>query len=268
MTATVFFDPQARPLSDAGAILPEATYTFYLTETTTPANVYADAALQSSLGSVVTADINGKFETFYLDASITYRVQLHDADGQLINDVDPYMPPRDYLPGTVILFYGTSMQRDAAYPPALWAVLDGNNGTPDGLERYIRIAGGGTAVGSTGGASSVTDNTETEDAHTHEQGETEGHAISVDEMPAHLHETRGSYSAGGYNGGGNQFFRARPSDPFEEPVGGFMDNAGGGLAHTHPAGGETAAGSAHLHAFTVATLSPYVALWALMRKYP
>lgn len=267
MTATLFFDPQARPLSNAGAILPNATLTFYLTLTTTPANVYADADLQTSLGSVVTADADGRFDPFYLDASITYRVQLHDDDGVLIYDVDPYMPPRDFVPGTVILFYGTADQRNAAYPLALWAVLDGNNGTPNGLERYIRIAGGGTAVGSTGGASSVTTNTEDEDAHTHAGGATGGHAITISEMPSHLHETRGGYGNGGYDGGGNQFFRARTSDPFEEPAGGIMDNTGGGQEHTH-SGGTTGAGSPHAHAFTATTLSPYVALWAVMRKYP
>lgn len=267
MTATLFFDPQTRPLSNAGATQPAAYLTFYLTQTTTPANVYANADLSTSLGSVVTADADGRFDPFYLDASMTYRVQLHDDDDVLIWDVDPYMPPRDFLPGTVILFYGTDLQRDAAYPPALWAVLDGNNGTPDGLERYIRIAGGGTTVGSNGGASSVTTNTENEDGHTHEGGETGGHAVTIDEMPSHNHDTRGSYSAGGYAGGGNQFFRARPSDAFEQPAGDFMDTEGGGQEHTHT-GGTTGAGTAHLHAVTVETLSPYVALWALMRKYP
>lgn len=267
MTATIFFEPQARPLSNSGAILPAATLTFYLTETTTPADVYADADLQVSLGNVLTADADGRFDPFYLDATITYRVILEDENGVEIYDVDPYMPPRDFVPGTVVLFYGTAGQRDAAYPPAQWAVLDGNNGTPNGLERYIRIAGGGTSIGSTGGASSVTDTTEDESAHTHEGGETEGHAITIDEMPSHNHDTRGSYSAGGYSGGGNQFFRATTGAPYEQPAGGFMDVEGGGQPHTHD-GTETGPGSAHAHPFTVETLSPYIALWAVMRKYP
>lgn len=267
MTATLFFDPQARPLSNAGVILPNATLTFYLTLTTTPADVYSDADLDTSLGNVVTADVDGRFDPFYLDASITYRVQLHDADGVLRYDVDPYMPPRDFLPGTVILFYGTADQRNAAYPLSLWAVLDGNNGTPNGLERYIRIAGGGTDVGTTGGASSVTDSTEDEEAHTHAGGATGSHAITIDEMPAHFHRTRGQYNAGGYDGGGNQFFRARSATGMQNVVDDFMENTGGGQGHTHT-GGDTGAGSAHSHAFTVATLSPYVALWAVMRKYP
>lgn len=268
MTASLFFDPQARPLSNAGATQPAAYYTFFLTLTTTPANVYADADLSTSLGNVVTSDSDGRFDPFYLDATITYRVQLHDDDDVLIFDVDPYMPPRDFVPGTVIWFYGTELQRDTAYPPALWAILDGNNGTPNGLERYVRIAGGGTAIGSTGGASSVTTNTETEAAHTHAGPASGAHSLTIDEMPAHFHQTKGNYTSGGYDGGGNQFYRARTSDAVQNAAGDFMANTGGGQPHSHPGSGQTGAGSAHLHAVTVATLSPYVALFALMRKYP
>lgn len=267
MTATVFFNPCTQPLSDAGQTLPEATYTFYLTQTTTLAPIYADALLDTELENPLQASVAGRFVPIYLDAALTYRVQLHDADGVLVWDVDPYYPPRDYLPGTVLLFFGTEAQRNAAYPLSLWAVLDGNNGTPNGLENYIRIAGGGTSVGSTGGASSVTENTEDEDEHTHPGGDTGGHAITVDEMPSHFHQTKGNYAQGGYDGGGNQFYRARSSDSVGNSAGDFMANTGGGQQHTHT-GGTTGAGSAHAHAFTVATLSPYVALWAVMRKYP
>lgn len=267
MTAATFFDPQPRPLSASGAILPGAYYTFYLTQTTTPADVYSDADLQTSLGNVVTADTDGRVDPFFLDASITYRVQLHDADDVLIYDIDPYQPPRDFAPGTVMFFYGTAEQRDAAYPTSLWQVLDGNNGAPSGIGRYIRIAGGDLDAGDTGGASSVTTNTEVEDAHTHEGGETGGHAITIDEMPAHYHRTRGQYNAGGYDGGGNEFFRARSGIGMQNSAGDFMENTGGGQPHTH-SGGTTGAGSEHLHAVTVDTLSPYVALWAVMRKFP
>jgi hypothetical protein len=267
MTATLFFDPQARPLSNAGITLPDATLTFYLTATTTLEDVYADADLQTPLTNPVEADSDGRFPFIYMDPAVTYRVQLHTADAVLVWDVDPYYPPRDFQPGTVIWFYGTSEQRDTAYPPALWAVLDGNNGTPNGLDRFPIIAGGDYDPGDTGGNDTDTATTTDEDAHTHAGGTTDGHAITVDEMPAHFHETKGNYVSGGYDGGGNQFYRARTSDAVQNAAGDFMANTGGGQAHTH-GGGTTGAGSAHSHSVTVDTVPPYVALWAVMRKYP
>lgn len=266
MTATLFFDPQARPLSSSGQTLPNATLTFYLTLTTTLHDVYADADLDTPLDNPVESDADGRFPFIYMDPSVTYRVQLHDDDGVLIWDIDPYYPPRDFAPGTVMWFYGTAEQRDEAYPPALWSPLDGNNGTPNGIDRFPVIAGGDYEVGDTGGNDTDTATTSAESAHTHSQGETGGHAITIDEMPAHFHQTRGDYDKGGYDGGGNQFFRARSGDPMENVAGTFMDNTGGGQPHTHT-GGTTGAGSAHDHSVTVATIPPYVALWAVMRKY-
>lgn len=69
--------------------LPGAIWYFYLTETTTPQAVYADADLQTSLGATVTADSGGKFVAIYFDASKTYRGILKDAGGSTIKDIDP-----------------------------------------------------------------------------------------------------------------------------------------------------------------------------------
>lgn len=67
-----------------------AQWFFYATGTTTPQNVYADAALNTSLGAVVTADAGGKFVPIYFDSSKVYRGILKSADGATtIYDIDP-----------------------------------------------------------------------------------------------------------------------------------------------------------------------------------
>lgn len=273
MTASLFFDPQARPLSNSGATLPEAYLKFYLTGTTTAANVYSDASLDTSLGATVTADSDGRFDPFYLDASITYRVQQYDASDVLIWDVDPYMPPRDYLPGTVIWFYGTVEQRDDAYPSSLWAVLDGNNGTPDGLGRVPLIAGGDFTIGDTGGNVSATTSEAGAHDHTGDTGET---VLTSDNMPVHTHDLF-AFNTTSVDGRVDGFALAANdvSVAGERNAGGayITDNGKGtqiikdtGTAdpdgHTHTISEEAA------HTHTVATMPPYIVLWALMRKYP
>src|SRR5690606_29662047 len=123
----------------------------------------------------------------YLDPAIVYRVQLHDADGVLQYDVDPVHPHVAIPPGTIVMFDGTPEQRDAAYPPALWQVLDGSNGTKDsrdrspvGVSNTKPISGegssGGTISGTTGPAG----------AHDH-GGATAMTVLTEDNMPRHHH---------------------------------------------------------------------------------
>jgi len=67
-----------------------AKWHFYATGTLTPQNVYADAALSTSLGSVVTADDGGKFVPIYFNSSLLYRGVLENASGTTtISDIDP-----------------------------------------------------------------------------------------------------------------------------------------------------------------------------------
>lgn len=67
-----------------------AKWYFYVSGTTTPAAVYADSDLTSSLGAVVTADSGGRFVAMYLDPAVTYRGVLKSADGAVtIYDIDP-----------------------------------------------------------------------------------------------------------------------------------------------------------------------------------
>lgn len=68
-----------------------AKWKFYLSGGSTPANVYSNATLATSLGSTVTANSSGWFVPIFLDDSVTYRARLETSAGALIgnNDIDP-----------------------------------------------------------------------------------------------------------------------------------------------------------------------------------
>lgn len=274
MTAAYLFtDPRARPLTASGEIMSGATLTFYQSGTTTPTNVYSDADLTTPLTNPVEADSAGRFPAIYLDPTVTYRALLHDADGVLQYDVDPYAPPRDYPPGTVMFFHGTEQERDEAYPPELWQVLDGNNGTPDGRDRFLRLAGGSLDSGDTGGSSSPT----TSAAGAHDHGAvTDSTTLTTAQIPSHSH---GGYHNTGFERGiaqsapvgtqrsgviipGVTHNDAGSTDTVgnSAQANGLTTSTGGGQGHTH---GISAAPD---HTHTVDVSPPYVALWALMRK--
>ncbi len=73
------------------------SYNFFLTGTSTPANVYQDANLSVPFSptGVVTANAVGTFPPIYLDGSVTYKVVTNDATGTPIpaRTYDPYVAP-------------------------------------------------------------------------------------------------------------------------------------------------------------------------------
>jgi hypothetical protein len=87
--AGLFISPFAPAFALNGIIAPAATLTFYATGTSTPANVYADAGLVTSLGSVVTANAQGQFVAIYLSPTQVYRVVLKTSAGVVLGDIDP-----------------------------------------------------------------------------------------------------------------------------------------------------------------------------------
>src|SRR5271155_620371 len=102
-TGQLFYDPVARPLSSLGVSMPGAYYNFYVSGTTSPAQVYQDAGLtlpypaaslnsSSPLFSVVQADGTGAMPPIFLNPQTIYRVQLYNSTWSLIEDVDPYVP--------------------------------------------------------------------------------------------------------------------------------------------------------------------------------
>lgn len=276
MNAYLFFDPRARPLSIAGEILPGAKLKFFITQTTTPATVYANAALSTELGTEVQADENGQFPPIYLSPAITYRVQITDADDVLQpdGDVDPLCPRPDYPAGTVMWFHGTAEARDAAYPPAQWQVLDGSNGAPDGRDRLPMIAGGNYESGDTGGNTSG----ETGAAGGHDHGGATNETVLTEaDMPQHNHRVyvRTNNSQEG-NTRGFAFANTAGLEGQITDYGtyGYKDDApaSGGNKLIEAAGTADPGGHDHGitaeedHTHTVDTLPPFVALWALMRR--
>lgn len=95
----LFYDPLSKPLSAAGLPMANCYRLFYLTGTTTLANVYADAALTTPLSQVpgqvqpsCTADGSGRFNAIYLDPKVIYRTQLFTSTNIMLQDVDPDVP--------------------------------------------------------------------------------------------------------------------------------------------------------------------------------
>lgn len=85
------FQPSVhRATGTSGSSLSGATWTFYITGTSTPATVYADSGLATPLSNPVVADSGGKFANIYLDDEVTYRAVLKDSGGTTIKDIDPF----------------------------------------------------------------------------------------------------------------------------------------------------------------------------------
>jgi len=107
------------------------------------------------------------------------------------------------LPYSSIMIYAGAV----ADIPAGWFLCDGDNGTPDLRNKFVRGAGGAFAPDDEGGANV-----------------TGSHILTEDELPAHSHEQTYNNSAarsgGGVNGG--SFLRTQETGL-----------TGGGLGHTH-----------------------------------
>lgn len=264
MTAAYLFTiPRARPLTDSGAIMPGAKLTFFDTGTTTKTDTYSDAALTTPNDNPVIADADGRFTVIYLDPSTTYRVQLHDADDQLIDDTDPYAPPRDEPAGTVKMFHGTAMGREAAYPSALWQLCDGTNGSPDMRDRMPIGAGVTYSSGETGGTNSATSGAA--GGHDH-GGASSGHALTEAEMAEHRHIGGPSNRAEAFLGSPDADVHSTPSWALAVREGGdqtvsrfYTTNTGGGNEHAHG----IASVADHQHSVTVDP--PRCGLWFLYK---
>lgn len=275
MNTYLFTDPHFRPFSAAGAIMPGSYLQFYDSETTDPTPVYADAALNTSLGTEVTSDGEGEFPVMYMDPEVTYRVQFYDADDVLQWDVDPYTPPRDYPAGTVVMFYGDATARDAAYPPALWQVCDGSNGSPDMRDRFPIGVSATIDVGDTGGTA-ITVTEEGGDVAAGVSGET---ILDATNMPVHTHRLYVRTSAterGNTRGFGFANTAGVEGQVIDDAPYGYLDEApqsggnklieetgeGSPTGHTHT----TPAIAAHTHTIPGGGLPPYIGIWFVMRK--
>lgn len=164
-----------------------------------------------------------------------------------------------FVVGQIIMWYGL-----VANIPNGWALCNGGNGTPDLRDKFIVGAGSTYALSATGGAvQAAASNTGSAGAHTHVTASGGDHVLTESELPVVTLSVKGSFSQGGYDGGGNDFFRARSSNSFSTGHG-LIQSFGGGQPHSHT-GGETDEQGAHTHTTpAVATLPPYYGLFFIM----
>lgn len=85
--STIFQLPKQTPFL-LGALVPGAKAQFYAAGTTTPQSVYTTSALSVAHANPVEADAAGEFPVIYLDASLSYRVQIKTSGDVLIYDQD------------------------------------------------------------------------------------------------------------------------------------------------------------------------------------
>lgn len=103
--------------------------------------------------------------------------------------------------GTLVPKFGIILWAGAIVDiPLGWALCDGNNGTPNLKDRFV-IGAGNLAVGATGGEAT--------------------HTLTVDEMPAHTHDTKTANNTG--QGGSG----SHAANMYATTTG----SAGGGAAH-------------------------------------
>lgn len=91
-TGVLFYDPQAKPLDVTGNFQAGAQLFFYSTGTLNETNVYANGTLTTPLSQPILADSAGRFVPIYMDPAVIYHVQLYNAAGTLLEDVDPFVP--------------------------------------------------------------------------------------------------------------------------------------------------------------------------------
>lgn len=90
--ATRFTIPDRTAFSSNGLPSPGAKAYFYVTGTSTPADVYTTSALTTAHANPVVADSAGRLPAIYLDPAVTYKVTLTDKDGTTLGSViDPYL---------------------------------------------------------------------------------------------------------------------------------------------------------------------------------
>lgn len=161
--------------------------------------------------------------------------------------------------GQVIMWFG-----NVNNIPDGWRLCNGANGTPDLRNRFVVGAGDTYNLSATGGATqAAAGNTGSAGTHGHTMATVGETTLTIAQLPVVTLEVRGSYAQGGYDGGGNEFFRARPSNPFNTSHN-LINAFGGGESHTHTGGATTENGD-HSHTTpAINTLPPYYGLYFIM----
>jgi hypothetical protein len=162
--------------------------------------------------------------------------------------------------------------------PTDWELCDGNNGTPDLRDLFVRGAGGAYTLGNAGGSDTASGTTDSEGDHEH-SGNVEATILDIAEMPEHHHRVWGSFlfPGGGITSTGlregsahsvSASTRDDASDEYAEVMGGIgaeqiIEDTGSGNSHTHANKGED---GAHTHDLgTVETVPKFRAIYYIMK---
>lgn len=97
-----FVLPYQTVIDASGVPIPGALLFFYLTETSTPANTYADANLTVANTNPVIAGANGQFPSIFLDPSLTYKVVLTDGQDNQVWTADPVTASAGDIEGSTV----------------------------------------------------------------------------------------------------------------------------------------------------------------------
>jgi hypothetical protein len=136
----IFREPVVHARTPEGRPLPGAQLRFSITETDTPTNTYANAALTIPHPNPIRADAGGFFPPIYLADEVEYRVLLSTASGELLRDIDPYECYCGFLLLTSYT-YPLDMRDGTAHSFAPWGGMFAPIDT-DEMAHLFGVAGG------------------------------------------------------------------------------------------------------------------------------
>lgn len=150
--ASLFYTPIWQVLDDNGNPISGAKLYAYEAGTTTPQDVYSDAALSTAISQPVVADSAGRFEDMYL-ATSDYKFVLKDASDVTIWTQDDYTPPAS---GSTNLLNGISTEAAARTAIGAASATDVSANTTSLATIESQIAGlPGEALGDMAGEDDV-----------------------------------------------------------------------------------------------------------------
>lgn len=179
--------------------------------------------------------------------------------------------------GAILMWSGTH-----ATIPGGWALCDGNNGTPNLVNKFVVCSAGDIVPpgsyekGSTGGTSNYSIVTGGGGGHDH-GGSTGGHALTEAQMPKHYHEMVGPHSVTAPQGGTAGYGKYGGGTPDDTALrygtwstgggavsGGTSTGTGNGNSHSH----SISSVADHGHTVQFDNRPPYYALAFIMKLAP
>ena len=149
--------------------------------------------------------------------------------------------------GGIMLWSGA-----AADVPTGWAICDGSNGTPNLQGKFAIGVSDDYAEGSSGGVAVQTTSSVAPHNHT---GSTNGHALTIAQMPSHDHNVLGEI----FGTNPQRLDAGNDNDIYTVATPFTTDLTGGGEEHTHDIGEDGG------HDHTVDVLPPYCAVHYIMK---